>query len=114
MVLLAYKGGVGRAAQSPPYASDGWVSVVRDSKALRDGLVAVDTFLCPVVAEEMPEIDPRTYELHDGRYSCYYDAVAKRVAVHSFIPPEAQTQCGVYGIKEWWRKTHGLEEVEGE
>lgn len=103
VVLLAYHGGRGRAKDAPPPdLSSSW-QVVRESQTLEHGRLAVDSFLAAQVSEQIPDADPLSYEVGDGRFSMYYDAVTGIAAQHSHAPDSERSSVSPYGIERWWQ-----------
>lgn len=52
-------------------------------RKMLNGSIAIDSSLVQDVKDNMPEVDPRTYEVSDGRFSMYYDAVKEEAGVSS-------------------------------
>ena len=107
VVLLAYKGGEGRAPERPPFDPALCWDVIRESKTLKHGRLAVDSFLVPDVPVQLPDANPLTYEVGDGRFSMYYDTVKQQAAAHSHCPASERDDCSPYAIRDWWQKQGG-------
>jgi hypothetical protein len=76
---------------------------VLNSETLKWGRLAVDSFLAAEVAARIPRADPVSYEVGDGRFSMYYDAVAGIAAPHSHASDDQREHVRVHDIERWWQ-----------
>lgn len=81
VILLGLKNR-GRSTQS---SNGNWWEVLKDKKYNKwlNGYLAIDTQLVHDVKENMPNVNPQTYEISDGRFSMYYDAVEQTASASS-------------------------------
>lgn len=107
VVLLKYQGGRGRAAATPPFDTEPSWQIVLNSETLKWGRLAVDSFLAAEVAARIPRADPVSYEVGDGRFSMYYDAVAGIAAPHSHASDDQREHVRVHDIERWWQGWQG-------
>lgn len=104
VVLLAFKP-EGRAVNMlPPHDVDACWNVVANHRQLERGNIAVDSYLVPFVPEKIKDADPRTYEVSDGRFSMYIDAVKMTAAKDSHQPKEAHIQLSSYRLQDVWEQ----------
>lgn len=99
VLLLDYKT-TGRGYKGPTYSTDDWISVVRAARAFRlaaakrdgepvgDWTIGIDTPLAKRCAEDLKGagVDPLFYETEEGKFSAYWDLVAKKIGPCSYQP----------------------------
>lgn len=97
LVLLGLKA-QGRYAAREVSHGEWWkpFTLNEQFRKLLNGSIAIDSSLVPDVAANMPDVDPRTYEISDGRFSMYYDAVKGQVGVSSHLPE--RTEVSPYNV----------------
>lgn len=97
LVLLGLKA-QGRYANHDTPKTNWWECFGKNKKhrKLLNGSIAVDSSLVPDIKQHMPDVDPKTYEASDGRFSMYWDAVKDEVGASSHLPkrlPASNTYC---------------------
>jgi hypothetical protein len=87
VVLLGLKAR-GRYAGKEASNGDWWKSFTTNDNVMKllNGWIAIDSVLVPDIKEHLPEVDPKTYEISDGRFSMYWDAVKGEIGPSSHLP----------------------------
>jgi hypothetical protein len=81
LTLLGYKA-TGRGSTFKPRNYDWWIEVVKDSYN-RWGF-SIDTALAKEFENKLDDVHPTLYDVDEGKYSCYIDAVNDKMSASSF------------------------------
>ena len=111
--ILGFKQ-VGRGAGYTPHAYGDWLSIVKDQAQHRnwDAKIGIDTPLAAEFQDQLiaMEIPSWLYETKEGGFSCYIDAVDKKIGPSSYCKPEEMKplKCEADWEEEGWRDQVGM------
>ncbi len=108
ILLLGYKS-AGRGCDIQPMDYDWWIDVMKQERLYR---FSIDTSMAKKYTKELAanNVDPRTYEIFEGKFSCYIDAVKQTISKDSYSDEkEVHPLCVCDNPYDYWEAKRTME-----